>query len=127
MVPAHPGAGKFGGNQRTVSVILKVQAVADQAPLDGEIPGSMRGGNGFIAAERGRAMIDDQIGARGDLKTIVGVASIVAAVTGAKMEETHDHVAGFYIDGIILNANAISRRGLAGDGHVGFVEFEAAG
>ena len=43
------------------------------------------------------------------------------------MEVTHNQVVGFHAHRIILNANAVSRRGLAGNGHVGLVELEAAG
>src|SRR5688572_29149671 len=95
------------------------QALADETPLHGEVGGFVDGKR-FVHAPTYRAMVDDDLVAIA-AKAILLLAALIAGT------ETHipdDEVRGVEIDLVILDANAIAGRGLAGDGEIGVANLE---
>ena len=98
------------------------QALANDAPLEGEIAVVVERGT-LVGAPTHGTMVDDDVAVM--FETIHRIVAFLFDVSPhARADETDNHVVGRHAEGVVFQANAVARSCLSGDGEVAVVDFQ---
>ena len=98
------------------------QTFADDAPLQGQVTVVVERAT-LVGAPAQRTVVDDDVAVR-----LIGIHGVVAFLhdvgSHTRADKADDDVVGLYIERIVLQADAVARCGLSGDGQIAVAHLE---